>query len=54
MLDLAASSLLSPAILCFVLGATAVFLRSDLRLPEPVVAALSIYLMLAVRSRNEV
>lgn len=48
MLELAASSLLTPAILCFVLGAVAVFVRSDLRLPEPIVAALSIYLMLAL------
>ncbi|WP_279482966.1 sodium-dependent bicarbonate transport family permease [Aureimonas sp. SK2] len=54
MLDLAASNLLSPAILCFVLGAVAVALRSDLRLPEPVVAALSIYLMLAIGMKGGV
>ncbi len=54
MFDLAASNLLSPAILCFALGAVAVFLRSDLRLPEPVVAALSIYLMLAIGMKGGV
>jgi hypothetical protein len=47
-LDLAAASLLSPVVLCFVLGAVAVLLRSDLKLPEPVFNALSIYLMLAI------
>ena len=48
MLELAAANLLSPAVLCFALGAFAVFVRSDLRLPETVFAALSIYLMLAI------
>ena len=48
MLDLAASNLLSPAILCFALGACAVVLRSDLKLPESVFATLSIFLMLAI------
>lgn len=47
-LQLAAANLLSPMILCFVLGAAAAFVRSDLRLPEPVFTALSIYLMLAI------
>ena len=47
-LDLAAANLLSPLLLCFALGALAVLLRSDLRLPEPVFNALSIYLMLAI------
>ena len=47
-IDLAAANLLSPAILCFALGAFAVLLRSDLKLPEPVFSALSIYLMLAI------
>jgi len=48
MLDLAAVNLLSPLLLCFALGALAVVLRSDLRFPEPVFNALSIYLMLAI------
>jgi hypothetical protein len=47
-LQLAAANLLSPMILCFVLGAAAALVRSDLRLPEPVFTALSIYLMLAI------
>lgn len=47
-LDLATANLLSPPILCFALGAFAVLLRSDLKLPEPVFSALSIYLMLAI------
>src|SRR3712207_5119554 len=47
-LDLAAANLLSPVVLCFVLGAVAVLIRSDLRFPEPVFNALSIYLMLAI------
>ena len=47
-LDLAAANLLSPLLLCFALGAVAVLLRSDLRVPEPVFNALSIYLMLAI------
>jgi hypothetical protein len=63
-MDFILTNLASPAILCFVLGALAVLLRSDLRLPEAVYAALSIYLMLAIglkggaelsgRSPNEV
>ena len=48
MLDLAMANLLSPLLLSFVLGALAVLLRSDLRFPEPVFNALSIYLMLAI------
>jgi len=47
-LHLAASNLLSPVILCFVLGAVAAFFRSDLRLPEPIFTGLAIYLMLAI------
>jgi len=46
--ELVADNLLSPAILCFVLGALATWLRSDLKLPEQVFSALSIYLMLAI------
>jgi hypothetical protein len=45
-LHLAAANLLSP--MCFVLGAAAALIRSDLRLPEPVFTALAIYLMLAI------
>jgi uncharacterized protein len=46
--ELATSNLLSPPILCFVLGACATFLRSDLKLPDQVFAALSIFLMLSI------
>lgn len=46
--DLVAPSLLSPPVLCFLLGVVAASLRSDLRLPEPVFNALSIYLLLAI------
>jgi hypothetical protein len=45
---LVTDNLLSPAILCFALGAFATWLRSDLKLPEQVFSALSIYLMLAI------
>ena len=47
-LEITAANLVSPAILCFALGAFSVFLRSDLRLPESVFSALSITLMLAI------
>ena len=47
MTDLGAS-LLSPAVLCFVLGAAAHGLRSDLRLPDAMFSVLSAYLMLAI------
>ena len=46
--ELVVDNLLSPAILCFALGALASWLRSDLKLPEQVFSALSIYLMLAI------
>jgi hypothetical protein len=52
MLDLAQASLLSPAVLCFALGALAVWFRSDLRVPEPVFAGLSIFLMLSIGLRG--
>lgn len=48
MLDLALANLLSPLLLCFVLGVVAILVRSDLRVPEQVFNALSIYLMLAI------
>ena len=41
-------NLLSPMTLSFVLGAVATFARSDLKFPEPVYTALSIYLLLAI------
>lgn len=47
-LQLAAANLLSPMTLCFALGGMAAWIRSDLRLPEPIFAALAIYLMLSI------
>jgi uncharacterized protein len=48
MLALALTNLTSPAVLAFVLGVMAALLRSDLRVPEAVHQALSIYLLLAI------
>ncbi len=47
-LELVRLNLVSPMVLCFVLGALAQFFRSDLKLPNGVYNALSIYLLLAV------
>jgi len=41
-------NLLSPMVLCFVLGVGASLLRSDLRVPQDVYSALTIYLLLAI------
>lgn len=51
-LDLASANLLSPLPLCFVLGAAAVFLRGNLKLPGAAFDTLSIYLMLAIGLRG--
>ncbi len=48
MLDVLLTSLLSPVVLAFVLGALAVAVKSDLEIPEPLYQALSIYLLLAI------
>ena len=50
--ELVLGNLLSPAVLCFALGAFAVLVRSDLSVPEPVFTALSIYLMLSIGLRG--
>jgi hypothetical protein len=47
-LDLLRLGVLSPMTLCFALGVLATLLRSDLKFPEPVYTALSIYLLLAI------
>ena len=47
-LPLALTNLTSPPVLAFVLGIVAVALGTDLRLPDPVYQALSIYLLLAI------
>jgi uncharacterized protein len=47
-LSLAQSNLLSPIVLCFVLGLIATLLRSDLRFPDALYQGLSIYLLFAI------
>jgi len=47
-LDLAATNLTSPAVLAFALGIVAVWVKSDLRLPEALYSSLTIYLLLAI------
>lgn len=47
-LSLAATNLLSPIILCFVLGVAAALARSDLNFPEAVAKGMSIYLLFAI------
>ena len=46
--ELAAQNLLTPMILCFVLGAAAAFARSDLTVPEAAAKAMSLYLLFAI------
>jgi uncharacterized protein len=48
LLDLAATNLTSPAILCFALGLAAALVRSDLSVPEAAAKALSLYLLFAI------
>lgn len=48
LLSLAAENLISPIILCFVLGVAAALARSDLSIPEAVAKGLSIYLLFAI------
>ncbi len=47
-LSLAADNLISPIILCFVLGLVAALARSDLSVPEAVAKGMSIYLLFAI------
>lgn len=47
-LSLAASNLISPIILCFVLGLVAALARSDLSVPEAIAKGMSIYLLFAI------
>jgi hypothetical protein len=42
------TNLLSPIILAFVLGFCAILLKSDLKIPEPIYAAFSLYLLMAI------
>lgn len=52
MLELAQANLLSPPVLCFVLGAIAWRIRADLGLPEAIYSVLSAYLMLSIGLRG--
>lgn len=47
-LNLAAQNLLTPMILCFVLGLSAALARSDLSVPEAAAKAMSLYLLFAI------
>jgi hypothetical protein len=47
-MNLLAENLISPVVLCFVLGIVARWIKSDLALPEPIYQGLSIYLLLAI------
>ncbi len=46
--ELIAANLATPVVLAFVLGIVAVVVRSDLKIPEEIYTALSIYLLLAI------
>lgn len=47
-LELVQVNLLNPVVLAFLLGAVAVWVRSDLKIPEGMYTALSVYLLLAI------
>lgn len=47
-MDLLLQNLISPIVLCFVLGIIAALIRSDLEIPEPIYQGLSIYLLFAI------
>lgn len=51
-LDVVRANLLSPSVLAFGLGSLARLAKSDLKLPEPVYAALSTYLLLSIGLRG--
>ena len=48
MLDAIQANLLSPAVLFFALGLIAALTKSDLKFPEPLYVALTIYLLVAI------
>ena len=47
-MELIIANLVSPVVLCFVLGLLATWLKSDFELPDAVYQGLSIYLLLAI------
>lgn len=53
-IELISANLLSPVILCFGLGILATAVRSDLRFPEELYQAISIYLLLAIGMKGGV
>ena len=54
MLDVIQANLLSPAVLCFVLGLLASMVRTDLRFPEPLYSAITVYLLVAIGMKGGV
>lgn len=53
-LELLAANLLSPIVLSFALGVAAAWVRSDLKIPDDLYSALSIYLLLAIGMKGGV
>ena len=47
-MELVVHNLVSPIVLCFVLGLVARWVKSDFELPDAVYQSLSIYLLLAI------
>ncbi|MFT5905380.1 MAG: hypothetical protein ACI9E1_000977 [Cryomorphaceae bacterium] len=47
-MDLALQNIISPVVLCFILGIVARMVKSDFKLPDAVYQSLSIYLLLAI------
>ena len=47
-MELALQNLISPIVLCFVLGAVARWVKSDFEFPDAVYQSMSIYLLLAI------
>jgi hypothetical protein len=54
MLEVIQANLLSPAVLCFVLGLLASIVRTDLRFPEPLYSAITVYLLVAIGMKGGV
>ncbi len=53
-LDAIRANLLSPAVLFFALGLIAALTKSDLKFPEPLYVALTIYLLVAIGFKGDV
>ena len=48
------ANLLSPAVLCFALGLLAAIVRTDIRFPEPLYSAITVYLLVAIGMKGGV